>query len=638
MTAAPAPVAAVVAALRLALGAALAWCVASSATAPELPPLCAAAVVGVVAATALQARWGLMLATALAPAGALFAAAPARAAELFAWALVAGWLLSIWRPLSRPPWPRDAMLPLGLYAGVLIASWLALTVGGAAGVPPPMLAEFIAQSIPRDHLILSSPEPETWTLLQSLAGVAVFIVAAAAARSDSRTVRSLAVAIVASLVILAAATFVDVARQWADVGYEEAFLMRYLRGERFSLIADVNAAGSLYAVAAVVAIGHAWLRPAHRAIWLSVLAVLGAGIWLSGSRSAYLAVLAGVAIVAGMRQRWQATGRHVMAVAAVFVAAMIAAAIIVAPQSDIPGSASQSANLRSQFLLTSARMFASAPIFGVGIGRYFGRSPEFMTPELRDLYGNENAHNYVAQQFAELGVVGGVLFIWLVVATLWRGWRTALRAPDEVGLQTLFAGTAAYVVTCATGHPLLVPEASLPFWAAFGAVAGRTSDGAVLSMPRKALGIAAAVVMAAGIGRAALVYSRAVDIPPEQGFHQFETTRDGVQFRWMTRHAVTYIPEQAGFLRLRLRAPAWPAPRPVVLETSIAGRVVDRHEIPPDDSTILELPAPDAIGSGFRRVDFWINQEWFEEVPLGQRRARRPISLMVEDMEWMPLR
>src|SRR5215207_5069457 len=52
-----------------------------------------------------------------------------------------------------------------------------------------------------------------------------------------------------------------------------------------------------------------------------------------------------------------------------------------------------------------------------------------------------------------------------------RGVTAALRSPDDIALHALFAGTAAYVLTCATGHPLLVPEAALPFWAAFGAVA-----------------------------------------------------------------------------------------------------------------------------------------------------------------------
>ena len=78
------------------------------------------------------------------------------------------------------------------------------------------------------------------------------------------------------------------------------------------------------------------------------------------------------------------------------------------------GTRRRAVRLRSQFSETSARMFASAPIFGVGVGRYFERSSEFMPDELRALYGAENAHNYFAQAFAELGIAGGALFLWLI--------------------------------------------------------------------------------------------------------------------------------------------------------------------------------------------------------------------------------
>jgi hypothetical protein len=414
-------------------------------------------------------------------------------------------------------------------------------------------------------------------------------------------------------------------------------------GGGFSLaLADVTAAGSLYALAAVIALGYAWLQPAGRFVWLPALMILAAAIWFSGSRSAYLAIAAGAAALAAARRHWQPTRRHVILAASLFLAAMLAAGILVDPQSQVEGSAEQSVNLRSQFLVTSARMFTSAPVFGVGVGRYWGRSAEFMTPELRDLYGNENAHNYFAQQFAELGLVGGLLFVWLVAIVLWHGWRAVLQSPGDIALHALFAGTAAYVLTCATGHPLLVPEAALPFWAAFGAVAAASStasaSGIAISNPLRILGIAAGVIIAAGVGRAGLAYTRATDMPPEQGFHQFEATRDGAQFRWMTRHAVMYIPDRPGFLQVRVRAPGWPTPHPVVLETSIGGQVVDTHEVPADESTTWDIPARATGRAGFRRVDFRVNQEWFEDVRLGRRPARRPISLMVERIEWMPLR
>jgi hypothetical protein len=134
------------------------------------------------------------------------------------------------------------------------------------------------------------------------------------------------------------------------------------------------------------------------------------------------------------------------------------------------------------------------------------------------------------------------------------------------------------------------------------------------------------------------VYAGSTEQPPEQGFHQVETTRDGSQFRWMTRHAVTYIPEGPGFLRLRVRAPGWPAPSPIVLDTFIAGEPVNSRVIPADESTTWDIPGRATGRRGFRRVDFRVNQEWFEEIRLGRRTARRPVSIIVEQITWIPLR
>ena len=624
MTRSPAAAAFAGRALRLIAGAPLAACVVWAVASPEFPALSKVAALVIAGAAAWQPLWGLALLTMLAPAGALFAAAPARAAELFGWSFIAVWLLSIWRPLSKAGWPRTVILPLALFGAALVASWLSLTVAGAAGVIPSALPRFLAGAIAGNHLLVSSPEAETWTLLQALGGLGVFVAATAVARSDSRTVRWIGLSLMASMTILAAATLVQ---------------LRDLPADRFSLpLADVNAAGSLYALAMVIALGYAWLQPARRLVWLPMVVLLASAVWLTGSRSAYLAIAAGAAVLAAARRHWQPTRRHLIVGACVFLAAIIAAGVLIGPQSEVEGSAGQSVNLRSQFLLTSARMFVSAPVFGVGVGRYFARSAEFMTPELQELYGNENAHNYFAQQFAELGLVGGLLFVWLVAAVLSQGWRGVAQSPDDIALHALFAATAAYVLTCATGHPLLVPEAALPFWAAFGAVASATAGAAAVAKRWLTLGVAAAVILSAGVGRATIVYARPPAQPPEQGFHQFETTSDGTTFRWMTRHAVIYISDGPGFLHLRLRAPGWPAPHPVVIETSIAGQVVDRHEVPPDESTTWDVAVRDVGRAGFRRVDFRVNQEWSEEVRLGRRTARRPVSLIVERIQWERLR
>jgi hypothetical protein len=283
-------------------------------------------------------------------------------------------------------------------------------------------------------------------------------------------------------------------------------------------------------------------------------------------------------------------------------------------------------------------MFASSPVFGVGIGRYFDRSAVFMPAELRQVYGNENAHNYFAQAFAELGLVGGLVFLWLVVAAVRHGWRH-VRGADlgDGALLGLFAGTAAYLVTCLTGHPLLVPEAALPFWAAFGAVAATAGAGDAAPVRRRAPVVAlVAALLAFQVSSSTLSAMRTEAPPLEQGFHGFETDADGMPFRWMTRHAVAYVPGTPGFVTLQLRAPDdRPLRRPLTVEIAVAGRTVATETLEPGRWTRVQIGARGRVPTPFRRVDLRANQHWSQDVRLGIRPATRPVSAMVGEIDWM---
>ena len=621
---------------RVTLGTWLAWSVGVALTAPELPRLCSTTAVVVAAVALWRPLSGLLLTMALVTTGALFAEPPVRASELFAWTFLAAWLLALWRPLSASPWPRIVSIPASLFGTALLASWLSFTVGSAPGIPWSAMPQFLFQSIPRDHLIFSSPEAETWTLLQSMTGLGLFLAVMGIARSNTGSLRTIAVAIGSTVTALAAATPLVILWHWSNEQYAAWFIQRFTQhGERFSLpMADVNAAGSLYVIAFAIAAAYLVARPTERGRWAASLCLLVPALWLAGSRSAYLGVAGATALVVIVRAGWVA--RLPVLLGAGALAAGLSLAVTMESASSGQGDIRQSASLRSQFLRTSVRMFATSPLFGVGIGHYFDRSAEFMTPTLRELYGNENAHNYFAQEFSELGVAGGLPFLWLVVAASWVGWLKLRESPDDAATLALTAGTTGYLLTCLTGHPLLVPEAALPFWIALGAVAAtaRAIDGS-----RQGLRLACAagcVLIAAGVGRAAIASQRVAEIPPDSGFHGLEND-DGDTFRWMTRHSVTYIPDGAGFLRLQLRAQTRPMARPMVVETSIAGRVANRTEIRPGAWITIDVPAP-PTGAPFRRVDFRANQMWTQEVRLGQRIALRPVSVMAREIRWMPLR
>ena len=87
------------------------------------------------------------------------------------------------------------------------------------------------------------------------------------------------------------ATFGDIFRQWAGQGYGAWFLMRYVRGERFSLhLTDLNAAGSFYVLAGATAL-HGLLHG---------LASAGSNAWWLGAAVTSLAVV-GISLLASLQ-------------------------------------------------------------------------------------------------------------------------------------------------------------------------------------------------------------------------------------------------------------------------------------------------------------------------------------------------
>jgi hypothetical protein len=230
-----------------------------------------------------------------------------------------------------------------------------------------------------------------------------------------------------------------------------------------------------------------------------------------------------------------------------------------------------------------------------------------MPDALRELYGNENAHNYFAQQFAELGLVGGLLFAWLAFTLLAAGWSAVRGHAEEPSavMVGLFAGVGAYLLTCVTGHPLLVPEAAFPFWIAAGALVATVDSPPTRSYGRVAAVLVVSVLLVSGVARAATVYARVSEPPPDHGFH--------------------IAPSDVA------------SSQPLVVETALAGRIVDRRELPPRAWVTYDLPVNDAVDAPFRRIDLRTNQQWTQEVKLGRRAAQRPVAVMVGEIRWIPV-
>src|SRR5205823_5142970 len=198
-----------------------------------------------------------------------------------------------------------------------------------------------------------------------------------------------------------------------------------------------------------------------------VAATLVGGVWLSGSRMAQVAVIAGAMVVAGYaRLSASRTGRWAIAGVAI-----VAAAVLVALASGLdprPLQRPESLSRRADFMITGLRMVASAPVFGVGIGRYFEMSGRFMPDSIYWFYFHENAHNNVLQIAGELGVVGLGTFLWLLGAAAARIVRAVRQQPEAALLIASAIGAAVFVTTWLTSHPLLVSEVAYTFWIVLG--------------------------------------------------------------------------------------------------------------------------------------------------------------------------
>jgi O-antigen ligase len=188
----------------------------------------------------------------------------------------------------------------------------------------------------------------------------------------------------------------------------------------------------------------------RRVVVIALIVLAGVVTLLSGSRSGWLAVAVAILVVAvavlaspGGRMtigRAVKTRRARLVGAAVLVAAVgIGLALMPA---ILMRAGAAGADWRAGYVAVAGRMFASAPVTGVGAGTWVADRIALTEPDETDYY-IPHAHNLYAQTAAEHGILGlaaGALAVacvaWLVLG--------ALRDPDAVrrrwGWVALFTG------------------------------------------------------------------------------------------------------------------------------------------------------------------------------------------------------
>ena len=335
------------------------------------------------------------------------------------------------------------------------------------------------------------------------------------------------------------------------------------------LFKDWNAAGSIFAMTLLIAVAFLGRR---RWWYLFPAAIIATALWITGSRAAMAAVLvaaAGAGLFALRRRESQR--RMVIASALLLIAGTAALAWHFYPRMR-NDPAAFSVKTRLELWRAGVSMMSTQPIFGIGIGGFYAQSHRYAPEMLNSIWRpHENAHNYFIQVLAELGIPGLLLFVTLIGLSLREAWRA--------GNAWWTTGVIAFLLSCVVGHPLIVPEASYPFWIALSVAASATNAAPLDRRPNRPAGLpvlVAAVILAASVPMRLRDAARHANTENTSlGLSAWQTGSGGIRYRWAAPHAMFYVPSGARGVRIPLRSGP-DAPPELEVRLLYAGREAER--------------------------------------------------------------
>lgn len=327
-----------------------------------------------------------------------------------------------------------------------------------------------------------------------LEGMALLVYTARYVREQPRFGERLVIMIVAGAAGTAMLTMWHVAAELIETGQARGRFMEFFAVQRWTVhVSDINAAGSFFAMGMFIAGGLALRKSPYRFAWIATACLLAATTWMTHSRTAIAAVLLILVCLTttAMFRRIIGVGKTVAITATASVSLAVALWHYLGP--EYFGAGARSAiRVRWLFLGTTWRMLVAEPLFGLGIGQYFLWSRQFAAPEMFDHYQRENAHNNFAQIAGELGIVGLISFLVVLVIALWR---TSAERSRHIIVMPVLLGLAAFILTWLGGHPLLVGESAYPFWITLGVVAALVASDSKANPWVATIGIAAALLL-----------------------------------------------------------------------------------------------------------------------------------------------
>ena len=235
---------------------------------------------------------------------------------------------------------------------------------------------------------------------------------------------------------------------------------------------NANVVGATYAIAAIVLVGLGMLKdvtPRQRLLLLPLIALVGAGMAKTGSRTAVLILLLGVAV---LFFQGQAFGSRTKRFAILVLIGVVLAGVI----SLIPTAMQRFAKLDSSRIPAQEsrvrmapvlwEMFLRSPIYGLGPDGYQLELTRRTMPYLLKDQRLISSHNLALLLLVETGIIGFLLFLSGLKASVVSGWKARLKPCGSLPLALILPLAIA-------GFLLSDPSHELVFWFAMAyALAG----------------------------------------------------------------------------------------------------------------------------------------------------------------------
>ena len=622
--------------------------------APHIPLTLKLGMAALLMLSAVRPGDSLLVVAALSPLGwmlttRVFGAYPARVTEAIVITFLAGYAVHV---LARRVGKSDTfdpparlLAPALLFGVVTVASCLVLY--RIAQVwhdhPWPYFQRFIAFLARDYHNALGHIDPTASTggfgyfvaAALILEGVALFLVAFVFARDRVYRER-LAAMTVAGAAGAGALSFVALAiAAVGEAGVSATWPELFAR--RWSMFTPkINTAASLFVLTAPLAFGAAVAASDKARIgWIAAGSLIVAALWINGTRAALLAAIvvlvAVFAWLASRRVTHQLAPRWAIVGAAILTLGLAATTYQRLSESV---AVNYALSTRRMFTQTAVNMFASQPLFGVGIGQYYLLSERFAPEELfavSSLFRRAQAHNAFLQVAAELGVVGLLTFVWMIGVALWIIASGLRKQPHDAVLLGAAGGITAFLLTTASsGHPLLLEVTAYPFWIVLGLAAGWAFHGStnpavirtyasahttpaparMRSWGWTAAALAAGVVLASvpwrigremqGIDFATITY----------GTHGgWRKSKSDLTHVWTSERATLFLEPHGTDVEIPLRALFARYTGPVTVEMYLDGQAVDRLTLKDSAWRPVRLSLPPVSGR-YVQLDLRVSPTW----------------------------